>query len=152
MVSCKSLWSPILRVSILRTSGYSSSVSSQTVNTVYQVCDEPRGSTCRVWSIGSSAPFARNRRAGDDVFAPLFANATIHVSFSEYTQWGKNRIIIDVDLTALLCYHTPPCDRNHASCDARMNELMLGRRFVPDTLLRLRGMHPGVASSTSVLR
>lgn len=60
-------------------------------NTFYQVCDEPRGSTCRVWSIGSSAPFAWNRRAGDDVFAPLFANATIHVSLSEYTQCQAER-------------------------------------------------------------
>jgi hypothetical protein len=36
-----------------------------------------------------------------------------------YTR-GKNRIAKDVDLTALLRHHTPPCDRNHASCDARM--------------------------------
>jgi hypothetical protein len=32
---------------------------------------------------------------------------------------GENRIAIDVDLIALLYYHTPPCDRNRASCDAR---------------------------------
>ncbi len=30
---------------------------------------------------------------------------------------GENRIAKDVDLTALLRYHTPPCNRNHASCD-----------------------------------
>jgi hypothetical protein len=32
---------------------------------------------------------------------------------------GENRIAKDVDLTALLRYHTPPCNCNHASCDAR---------------------------------
>jgi hypothetical protein len=33
---------------------------------------------------------------------------------------GKNRIAKDVDLTALLHHHTPPCNCNHVSCDARM--------------------------------
>jgi hypothetical protein len=33
---------------------------------------------------------------------------------------GENRIAKDVDLTALLRHHTPPCDSNHTSCDARM--------------------------------
>jgi hypothetical protein len=28
---------------------------------------------------------------------------------------GENRIAKDVDLTALLRYHTPPCDRNQPS-------------------------------------
>jgi hypothetical protein len=32
---------------------------------------------------------------------------------------GKNWIVIDVDLIVLLYHHTPPCDHNHASCDAR---------------------------------
>jgi hypothetical protein len=40
-------------------------------------------------------------------------------TFNSFYLGGKNRIAKDVDLTALLRYHTPPCDRNHASCDAR---------------------------------
>jgi hypothetical protein len=38
---------------------------------------------------------------------------------------GENRIAKDIDLTALLRHHTPPCDRNHTSSSGKGNLQMI---------------------------
>jgi hypothetical protein len=43
---------------------------------------------------------------------------------------GENWIIIDVDLIVLLYYHTPPCDHNHVSCDARTPPMDMFKRLL----------------------
>jgi hypothetical protein len=52
---------------------------------------------------------------------------------------------------ALLCYHTPPCKCNHASCDARTVVLSLDLHFDPNTPRLWQGMHLGGILSTSEL-
>jgi hypothetical protein len=74
-----------------------------------------------------------------------------HVCVFLAQQQGKKQNYYRCWFIALLCYHTPPCKRNHTSCDARTVVLSLDLHFDPNTPRLWWGMHLGGILSTSEL-